>query len=58
MEFLRVSTSLHTRLTAETNLADGELLQVKENKKEFLKLRDRKGIPVIIKRDGQHFTPE
>jgi hypothetical protein len=31
MGFQKLSTSLHTRFTAETLLADGEFLQVREN---------------------------
>jgi hypothetical protein len=45
-------------LAAETHLADGEFLQVAVNREEFLKLRGRTQIPVIFKRDGQHFIPE
>ena len=44
-----MSTSLHTWLAAEMHLADGELLQVAVNRKEFLKLP---------KREGQKFKPE
>jgi len=49
-----MSTSLHTFLVAKTRLADGELLQVAVNRKEFLKLRERS----IIQIDGQHLKPE
>jgi len=42
-----MSTSLHTWLAAKTHLADGELLQVAVNRKEFLKLRGRSRIPVL-----------
>jgi len=55
MAFLRISTSLHVRLTAATLPADGEFLQGSENRGEFLKLRGR---PRIFKRKGQDFKPE
>jgi hypothetical protein len=58
MVFLKILTSLHTRLAAETHLADGELLQVAANRKEFLKLRGRSRMPVVSTREGQHFKPE
>jgi hypothetical protein len=58
MGFLKISMSLHTRLVAETHLADGEFLQVAVNREEFLKLRGRTRIPVVSKRNGQHFKPE
>jgi hypothetical protein len=54
----KISMSVHTRLAAETHLADGEFLQVAVNKEEFLKLREKTRIPVVSKRDGQHFKPE
>jgi hypothetical protein len=47
MGFLKISTSLRTRLAAETDLADGEFLEVALNREEFLKLRGRTRIPVI-----------
>jgi hypothetical protein len=50
--------SVHTRLAAETHLADGEFLQVAVNREEFLKLRGRTRIPVVSKRDGRHFKTE
>ena len=53
-----MSASLHTCLAAEMHLADGELLQVAVNRKEFLKLRGRTRIPVVSKTDGNHFKPE
>jgi len=49
---------LNNRLAAETYPADGELLQVAVKREEFLKLRGRTRIPVVAKRDGQHFRPE
>jgi hypothetical protein len=55
MHFLKISTSLHTRLAVKTYLAGGELLQVTVNREEFLKLQVRTWIPVISKREGQHF---
>jgi hypothetical protein len=48
MRFQKISTYLNTKFTAETNLADGELLQVMENREEILKLL-RTGIPEISK---------
>ena len=38
--FLKVSASLHTRLAAETHLADRELLQVAKNKEKFLNYKE------------------
>jgi hypothetical protein len=32
--------SVHTRLAAETHLADGEFLQVAVNREEYLKLQE------------------
>jgi hypothetical protein len=58
MGFLKMSTSLHTRLASKMHLADREFLQVTENMEEFLKLRGRTLIPEISKWDGQHFKPE
>ena len=49
---------MNNRLAAETHPADGELLQVAVNREELLKLRGRTRIPVITKRNGQHFRPE
>jgi hypothetical protein len=49
---------VHTRLAAETHLADGEFLQVAANREEFVKLRGKTRIPVASKTDGQHFKPE
>ena len=57
MVFLNILTSLHTRLAAEAHLADGELLQVAANSKEFLKLQGRTRISVASTREGQHFKP-
>jgi len=37
---------------------DGGFLQVTENMEEFRKFRGRNRIPLISKRDGQHFKPE
>jgi hypothetical protein len=48
MGFLKMSKSLHTRLAAETHLADGEFLQVAINREEFLKLRGIIIIRIII----------
>lgn len=58
MGFLKISMSVHTWLAAETHLTDGGFLQVAVNRGEFKKLRDRTRIPVVSKRDGQHFKPE
>jgi len=40
MGFLRISTSLHIRLTEATLPADGKFLQGPVNRKELLKLRE------------------
>jgi hypothetical protein len=58
MVFLTILASLHTRLAAETHLAHEECLQVAVKREEFLKLQGSTQIPVISKRDGQHFEPE
>lgn len=50
--------SLHTLLAAETQLANGEVLQVQVSRDEILKLRGRTRIPVMCKGDAQHFKPE
>jgi hypothetical protein len=55
MVFVKVSRTLHTRLVAATHTADGELLQVAVNREEFLKLQERTRVPVLSKRDRQHF---
>jgi len=33
-------------------------LQAAVNKEEFLKFRERTEMPILFKRDGQHFKPE
>jgi hypothetical protein len=38
MRFLMISITMDTSLAAETHLADGEILQVSLNRKEFSKL--------------------
>jgi hypothetical protein len=38
MGFLKISTSLHKWLAAETDLVDGEFMQVAVNREEFQKL--------------------
>jgi hypothetical protein len=58
MGVLKVSMSVQTRLAVETHLADGEFLQVAVNREEFLKLQARIRIPLLSKRDRQHFKPE
>jgi hypothetical protein len=50
--------SVHTRLVAETHLADGEVLQVAVNREQFLKLRRKTQMPVVPKTVGQYFNPE
>jgi hypothetical protein len=57
MGFLKKSISLHVRLAAETDLADGEILEVALERGEFLKLRSRTPIPVISKIDGSTSNP-
>jgi len=57
MGFLKISTSLRTRLAAERDLAEGEFLGVRLNREEFLKLRGRTRIPVISKIDGSTPNP-
>jgi hypothetical protein len=54
---LKISVALHTRLAAVTHRADGEFLQVAVNREEFLTLREGTRIPMVSKRDGQHFKP-
>jgi hypothetical protein len=57
--FLKISTSLNTKLAAKTHLAVGEFSLVKKkNKKFFLKWNEGALISVAFKRDGQHFGPE
>jgi hypothetical protein len=58
MGFLKMLMALHTLLAAVTHLADGEFLQVAVNREEFLTLREGTRIPVVFKKDGQHFRPE
>jgi hypothetical protein len=45
-------------LAAETYPADGEFLQAAVNREEFPKFRQRTGIPILFRRDGEHFKPE
>ena len=52
-DFLKISTSLHTRLAAETHLAEKESLQVTVKNKDFLTYGGQNEILVICKRDGQ-----
>jgi len=40
---------LHTKLAAETNLAESQLIRVMENREEISKLRGRPLIPVTSK---------
>ena len=54
---LKILTSFHKWLAAETHVADGEFLEVAVNREEFLKLRGRTRIPVISRREDQHFKP-
>jgi len=58
MVLLKVSAPLPTWLAAEIRLAVQEILQVAVNREEFLKLRIKPRLPVISKRDGEHFKPE
>ena len=55
MRFLKMSTILHNKFTAETNLADEKLIRVMENGEEILKSRGRFRIPVASKDVGEHF---
>ena len=55
---LKILTSLHAWLAAETQIAEGEFLHVAINREEFLKLQWRTQIPIISRRNGQHFKPE
>jgi hypothetical protein len=57
MGLLKILTSLHKWLAAETHLADGEFLEIAVNREELLKLRGRTRIPVTSKRDGQRIKP-
>ena len=54
----RFPKDFRTKLAAGTHPADGEFLQVAVNREEVLKFRERTGIPMLFKRDGQHFKPE
>jgi len=56
--FLKIPTRPRTKLAADTRPADGEFLQAAVNRQEFLKFRERAGMPTLFKRDGQHFKPE
>jgi hypothetical protein len=58
MGSLKTSVALHTRLAAVTRRAVGDFLQVAVKREEFLTLREGTRIPVVSKRDGQHFRPE
>ena len=58
MGFPKISTPLHTRLTAETCPADGEFLQVTVKREEFLELRGRTRLPAISNPDRKHFKHE
>jgi len=58
MCFLKLQTSLHTSLAAETHPADEELLEVAAIKEEFLKLCGRPQIPLTSKREGKQFKTE
>jgi hypothetical protein len=49
----KMSTSLHTTFAAETNPAHGEMVRVKENGEEFLKLQGRTSLPVAFEDFGQ-----
>ena len=44
---------MHTKIAAEMNLADGQLVREMENGEEVLKLRGRTGIHVTSKEDEQ-----
>jgi hypothetical protein len=57
MRFLKMSTFLQINFVAETNLADGHLVQLMENGEEILKLRGRSRIPVTHKDVWQYFVP-
>jgi hypothetical protein len=46
MDFLKIPTSLHTRLAGETHFSDGGILQVIGE--EFLELRGKTRIPVVV----------
>jgi hypothetical protein len=52
MRFLKI---LNNKFTAETNLADEELVRVMENGEESLKSRGKFRIPVASKDVGEHF---
>ena len=53
MRFVKTSTSLHTKIAAEMNLADGQLVRVMESGEEILSLRGRTGIHVTFKGDEE-----
>jgi hypothetical protein len=58
MGFLKILVSLHMGLVSVTHLSDGEFLHIAVNREEFLALREGTRIPVVSKRDRQHFKPE
>jgi len=53
MRFIKTSTSLHTKIAAEMNSADGQLVRVMESGEEILSLRGRTGIHVTFKGDEE-----
>jgi len=53
IRFIKTSTSLHTKIAAEMNSADGQLVRVKESGEEILSLRGRSRIQVTSKEDEQ-----
>jgi hypothetical protein len=53
MRFIKLSTSLHTKMAAEKNLEDGQLVRVMEKGEQIPKWRGRTGIPVASKEDEQ-----
>jgi len=50
-----MSTSVNKKFATETNLADGELVEVLEKREEIMILRRRPPIPVASKDVGLHF---
>jgi len=53
MRFIKTSTPLHTKIAAEMNLADGQLVRVMKSEEEILSLRGRTGIHVTSKEDEE-----
>jgi len=58
MAFLKILTSLHTRLAAETYLVDGRFLQVATNMGGVSEITRKNSNTSNIQKKPQHFKPE